>query len=71
MPGLEKMTRKQMAALLQSLWGLCDERFVPTHNGQGRSTHYPPKRGGMSLYGRVYCALVRRNDWKPNDQAER
>lgn len=65
MPGLTGMTKRQMVKMLQSVWTLCDEEMVPTHNtSQGLEWH-PKKAGGLSLYGRVYCALVRRQDWLP------
>lgn len=51
MLGLAKMTKKQMAATLQSIWTLCDETGVQRRNSDG------PNSTPLLLYGRVYSAI--------------
>lgn len=48
MPGLSKMTKRQMSEMLQSLWTFCDESEVPRLN-DGRIE--------LDLHGRTYSGF--------------
>lgn len=50
MPRLHKMTRKEMASHLQSIWTLLDERGIQRRNETCPQTH-------LGIYGRVYAAI--------------
>lgn len=50
MPKLSKMTKKQMARELQSIWTLCDETGVHRRNKTSPQHH-------LGIYGRVYAAI--------------
>ena len=65
MPGLNKMTKAQMAKALQDCWSLCDEALLPTHNTKLLESRVKSK-GSMTLYGRLYCALFRSGELPPN-----
>lgn len=49
MPGLAKMTKKQMAKALQSLWTVLDEMGIQRRN-ETSPTHH------LNIYGRVLAA---------------
>lgn len=67
MPGLNKMTKAQMAKALQDCWNLCDEALLPTHNTKPLESRMKSK-GSMTLYGRLYCALFRSGELPPNEK---